>query len=419
MAWLQKRGTKYRLCFRFGGRMYREALGTADEREAEACRARLEDALNRVERGWLKLPDGVDLTVFLLSGGEVATRQEAPLPSAPPLTVGGLKDAYLKAQEAALETPSLKTLGIHLNHLMRTLGADTPINSVTLADLQRHVDRRRGQRGVRGKPITGYTIRKEMNSFAASWKWARLSGMVKVEFPGEGLKYPKSTEKPPFQTRSEIERQIARGGLKPSEVDEIWDGLFLTLPETAEVLEYIRGAARPSFLYPMAAFAAHTGARRSEIIRARWADIDLDSGTAVIREKKRVKGVRTTRRVPLSPFLVSVLKEWQAAYPGGPHVFCQAGRVRHSRTRRPSPTPITRDEAHDHLKRTLDGGPWSMIRGWHVFRHSFVSKSAAKGVDQRLIDAWVGHTTESMRRRYRHLLPDSSSAAIRAVFGGE
>ena len=39
--------------------------------------------------------------------------------------------------------------------------------------------------------------------------------------------------------------------------------------------------------------------------------------------------------------------------------------------------------------------------------------------DQRLIDAWVGHTTEEMRRRYRHLLPDQSASAIRSVFEGQ
>ncbi len=72
--------------------------------------------------------------------------------------------------------------------------------------------------------------------------------------------------------------------------------------------------------------------------------------------------------------------------------------------------------AHDHLKRALAGGRWSMVRGWHVLRHSFISNCAARGVDQRLIDAWVGHTTEEMRRRYRHLLPDHSARAIRTVF---
>jgi hypothetical protein len=36
----------------------------------------------------------------------------------------------------------------------------------------------------------------------------------------------------------------------------------------------------------------------------------------LIREKKRVKGRRTTRRVPLSAFLAKVMREWFEAHPG-------------------------------------------------------------------------------------------------------
>ena len=65
------------------------------------------------------------------------------------------------------------------------------------------------------------------------------------------------------------------------------------------------------------------------------------------------------------------------------------------------------------LKRT----EWNKLKGWHTLRHSFISNLACEGVDQRLIDEFVGHTTEEMRRRYRHLFPDVKSAAIASVFG--
>ena len=58
------------------------------------------------------------------------------------------------------------------------------------------------------------------------------------------------------------------------------------------------------------------------------------------------------------------------------------------------------------------------IRGWHVFRHSFISNCAAKGIDQRMIDRWSGHQTDEMRKRYTHLFPDSQRQAIQLVFGG-
>jgi integrase len=83
----------------------------------------------------------------------------------------------------------------------------------------------------------------------------------------------------------------------------------------------------------------------------------------------------------------------------------------------PLPGPITEDEAHDHLRRSLRGSRWAVIKGWHIARHSFASNCAARGIDQRLIDRWLGHTTDEMRRRYQHLIPNQEQQAIGAVFG--
>ncbi|MBO0883156.1 MAG: hypothetical protein J2P17_23045, partial [Mycobacterium sp.] len=88
------------------------------------------------------------------------------------------------------------------------------------------------------------------------------------------------------------------------------------------------------------------------------------------------------------------------------------------RGRREAPTAVTRDEAQDHLRRTLDAGRWSVVRGWHVLRHSFASNCAAGGIDRRLNDEWLGHTTEEMRKRYRHLIPSHERQATRILFEG-
>ena len=46
------------------------------------------------------------------------------------------------------------------------------------------------------------------------------------------------------------------------------------------------------------------------------------------------------------------------------------------------------------------------------YRHSFASNLAAAGVDQRVIDEFMGHQTEPMRKRYRHLFPKTRRSAI-------
>jgi len=38
-------------------------------------------------------------------------------------------------------------------------------------------------------------------------------------------------------------------------------------------------------------------------------------------------------------------------------------------------------------------------------------------IDQRTIDAWSGHQTEEMRKRYTHLFPDQQQKAMRLIFG--
>jgi integrase len=120
--------------------------------------------------------------------------------------------------------------------------------------------------------------------------------------------------------------------------------------------------------------------------------------------------------VPVSSRLKEALRQWLDVHPGGPMMFCQ-GYVARSKSKRTQVEPITPHQAHGYLKRTLAGSKWEKLQGWHVLRHSFISNCALKAVDQRIIDSFVGHTTEEMRKRYTHLFPSAQRDAIRSVFG--
>jgi integrase len=80
-------------------------------------------------------------------------------------------------------------------------------------------------------------------------------------------------------------------------------------------------------------------------------------------------------------------------------------------------TPLTVDDATCYFNATFAGSKWEKLRGWHVFRHSFISNCASKGIDQRMIDAWSGHQTDEMRKRYTHLIPNAQQSALQSVFG--
>jgi len=119
----------------------------------------------------------------------------------------------------------------------------------------------------------------------------------------------------------------------------------------------------------------------------------------------------TFRRVDLTSQLQHVLSAWLESHPGGPYTFCKMPDLRKS-GETGAPIPLTVHMAREHLKLTLQDSRWAKIRGFHVFRHSFASNLATAGVDQRVIDEFMGHQTDEMRCRYRHLLPETKKAAI-------
>jgi integrase len=408
MAGVRKKGNGYYCTFRFQGRRYYFAIGQVSEGQAQARGVEVDETLGLIERGRLAVPEGVRLEDFVAAGGKV------PIIAARPevTTARQLFDHYLKAHaNGTIEATSLGTARTHLNQVAASLGERFRVQSLTLLKLQEHVDRRQK------KGVAPVTVRKEIATLRACWNWAVQGGLLKGAFPGRGLRFAKEEEKEPFRTFAEIEAMIAAEHPDDGRIEQLWEALYLTRPELEAFLEYVRLHATLPWVYPMVAFAAYTGARRSEMLRALASDVDLDGGTVTVREKKRVRGKRSTRTAPLTPKLAQVLRAWLAAKPPSPFLFCQAGHVCRSKTRREGPTAVTKDEAHDHFKRTVEGSKWQALRGYHVLRHSFISALASEGVDQRVIDEVVGHQSEEQRKRYRHLYPSVMREAISRVFG--
>jgi integrase len=399
----------------------------------------------RLKQRLIELPPGIDIVEFVQHDGKPpASDPESPATSRA-LTLGDFRDRYLSTHRGSLEDRTIDGIELHFRHLCRALGDGFPIRELSLADLQGYVDRRVKAKGAGGKKLSPATIRKEIISLRTAWNWGVNMKLVADRFPYAGLRYPKGDEKPPFRTCEEIRRLIAAGRLKPAQVKELWEALYLQVDEVANLLAHARQHAAHPWIYPLIAMAAHTGVRRSELIRMRVADVDLEGGIITVSERKRVKGKRSTRSASLTPLLLEALKEWLAVHPGGSALFCHVGGVERSKKRSrttghassgrrqttlrgrletvrprreaPPPGPLTPKECHDHFKRTLRDSEWRVVRGLHVLRHSFISCLAAAGTDQRIIDEIVGHTSDEMRRRYRHLTPQVKSSAVAAVFG--
>ena len=315
------------------------------------------------------------------------------------------------------EEDTVSTEETHKNNLVKILG-NVAIQSITTDMLQGYVKKRSEEKGRRGKNIQPATIKKELQTFRALWDVAIIKGYVKRSHPTVGVILPKGESKPPFKTWEKIEEVVNRGGLTKDQIKEQWDSLFLREGEVLDLLDFVKTNAEHSFIYPAFAFAAYTGARRSEIMRSEWHDFWFDQNKVMIRQKKRDRDKSVTfREVPLHPKFTQIMKTWFEIHPGGTHAIVTPPAMIRSRIKSDSPQSATADQMRDHFVRTLKGSKWEVLRGWHVLRHSFASNCARNNIQEAVIDEWMGHSPDSnIRVRYRHLFPEDTNSAMNRLF---
>ncbi|MFO0935130.1 MAG: site-specific integrase [Gemmataceae bacterium] len=402
MASIEKRGNRFRIVFRLGNEKHFASLKTAERREAESCLSRLEENLRMVERGRLVIPDNADPGIFLLTDGKLVQKVKYDTV----MTFSGLAEKYRSTFTVdAKEKNTLTTERIHMKHFEKFFGAKTLLTQISNATVQGYIASRTDSK-YREKPIRPQTIKKEIATLKFVWNWAQRNGYVTATFPGTILVYPKTKLKEPFRTYDQIKSIIDRGGMTKMQERELWDGLFLNPNEISEILDFIKNQSWYPWLYPFVVTAAYTGARRSELLRARVDDFDFINKVVVLREKKRCKDRETFRTVEMLPILEKEIQSYfKHDHPGGLFAFAEKANE-----------PVNDSNNQKAMKRVLQKSKWEKLRGYHAFRHSFVSVLASSGVDQRLIDEMTGHQTEEMRRRYRHLTPQVKRAALFGAF---
>ncbi len=291
MASLQKKGDAWYCQFTYGGRRHTFTVGKVAEGEARRWKANTENLLLLVRHGRLEVPRGIAITDFILHDGKPPV--EPAIVVCNDTTLRQLREGYLNTVgNGAIEANTLTTAKIHLTHIEQSFGKKFILTGLTLGKLQEHMTRR-------SKEVVAVTIKKELDTFRSIWNWGLRMQWVDRPFPSSGLVYPKTEEKLPFMTWAEIKRRVNAG----SNAVDLWECLYLDTIQISELLSYVKAKRAPHWVYPMMVMAAHTGARRSEMIRAKLEDIDLSAGVITIREKKRARGTLTTRRVPISRML--------------------------------------------------------------------------------------------------------------------
>jgi integrase len=405
MANLGKKNGVYLARFRFQGREYKKSLKTTARRAAEGAMHRVEDALHRLAIGLIVVPEGVDPGDFIVSGGTLT----APAPKVQPRAVPTLDEAIQEYRDnlGHLAESNRATVSGHLRSLKKKLShrVNAPIDRVEARDLE-------GFLQARLKERSPTTVSKERVTIAQFFDWGVGAGHLTTSPAANLTRVKAAGDLPPFRTYQEIEALVARGGLRPRDVLALWDSLFLNPSEIADLLATVRGRSRYDVSLILHAIPAYTGMRRGEIMRLRWSDVEFDQDAVVARSRKQSRQkAETTRRIDLHPELKTTLLAWRTRRPTGQFVACDPGSF----------APLTSRETSVRFYQPLRGTKWCLSSaqdwfklGFHTYRHSFASNLAAASIDQRVIDEWMGHQTEAMRRRYRHLFPRNRRSAIQS-----
>lgn len=165
-------------------------------------------------------------------------------------------------------------------------------------------------------------------------------------------------------------------------------------PQEAARLHKAAAASENTQLASIVALLLLTGARKMELLTAKWADVDLERSLWLIPETKN----GTPRYVPLSQQAVEVIEKlpcWDK---------CE-WLIPNPKTRKPYNT-IKR--AWD-TARVAAGMPDLRI---HDLRHSFCSSAVAAGVDLYTVGKIAGHKDYKSTQRYAHLADDTLLKAV-------
>ena len=150
--------------------------------------------------------------------------------------------------------------------------------------------------------------------------------------------------------------------------------VILSIDEVKSVLKDAETFS-PEILSPYLAIAAHTGARRSEVVKLNRDDIDFETGLIHFRETKNSH----ERFVRISPALEDILKKQIASHDQKALIINEMGER------------IGRSALTRHINKFQAFFPAAKKWGSHGLRHSFAYNFLKKGGKMYQLQAILGH----------------------------
>ena len=275
-------------------------------------------------------------------------------------TLGDTMRRYLKDVTPAKRGADIEA--IKINALLRDPICALKMTALSGKDIAAWRDRRL-------KKVKGSTVNREMAIISHAIEIARKEWGMNVENPCKYVRRPAGA--------SARDRRLVGD-----------EGRYLS-----EALD----AVKSPFIKPMVLFALETGMRRSELLRLRWDNVNLQRRTALLRLTKN----GTDRHVPLSSSAISILHDMPRSVCGNVFpVTMDAFKKAYSRTITRARTMYRNDCANAGL--ACDPQFLVGLR-FHDLRHEATSRLFEKGLNVMEVASVTGHKTLQMLMRYTHL----------------
>lgn len=364
---------------------------------------------------------GVDGRRVRVRRGGFATRAEAeracwevrqmpgPQAVARMWTVRRWLEFWLSEVEGRLRpTTVLNYRSIVYRYLIPRLGGQR-LSKLRTRDIQRAMDAISRQRVRGGRLISPGTVNRIRAVLRSALSEARRQGFIGPN-PAWRLRLPNGARPHPVVWDEQREKAWRNTGVRPRVA--VWD-----LRHVARFLE----AVQDDPLFALWWLVALRGPRRGEIAGLCWEDIDLAGGELTIREQvividgvehlgppKSPAGVRTLALDEVSVRILWALWHAQRRRFGG---VVPTGRVfRHADGRPVRPDWLTRRFAR--LVDELDLPPVRL----HDLRHAAASLAGAAGVDLKVIQHDLGHSSPvTTAQTYVSVFQQVAKAAVHAA----
>jgi integrase/recombinase XerD len=148
------------------------------------------------------------------------------------------------------------------------------------------------------------------------------------------------------------------------------------------------------------------GLRLSEGTRLQVENIDSDRGFLNIRQSKGNKD----RQVPLPEKTLQLLRQQWVEHRNDIWMFPSVvhGQINAEK-------PISKSSVQTAFRKALKAAGIHKKASVHTLRHSWATHLLEAGVNLRLIQVWLGHSTPSTTSIYTHLTQAAQAAAVRSI----